>query len=92
MRWRTSIPRGVGLGGSSAIVIAVLRALCALHGTELDPARMAELALAIETEDLAIAAGPQDRVVLFALSGGLFVLALGLFVLAPLRAMSRKGP
>lgn len=30
--------------------------------------------------------------VLLALSGGLFVLALGLFVLAPLRAMSRKGP
>jgi len=63
VRWRTSVPRGVGLGGSSAIVIAVLRALCALHGTALDPARMAELALAIETEDLAIAAGPQDRVV-----------------------------
>ena len=62
VRWRTSIPRGVGLGGSSAIVIAVLRALCALHGTALDPARMAELALAVETEDLGIAAGPQDRV------------------------------
>lgn len=62
VRWRTSIPRGVGLGGSSAIVIAVLRALCALHGTALDPARMAELALAVETEDLGIAAGLQDRV------------------------------
>ena len=63
VKWRTSIPRGVGLGGSSAIVIAVLRALCALHGTAFDPARMAELALAIETEDLEIAAGLQDRVV-----------------------------
>ena len=62
LRWRTSVPRGVGLGGSSAIVIAVLRALCRLHGTALDPARMAELALAIETEDLGIAAGLQDRV------------------------------
>ena len=62
VRWRTSIPRGVGLGGSSAIVIAVLRALCALHGTALDPARMAELALTIETEDVGIAAGLQDRV------------------------------
>jgi glucuronokinase len=62
VRWRTSVPRGVGLGGSSAIVIAVLRALCALHGVALDRARMAELALAIETEDLGIAAGLQDRV------------------------------
>ncbi len=62
VQWRTSLPRGVGLGGSSAIVIAVLRALCALHGTALDPAPMAELALAVETEDLAISAGLQDRV------------------------------
>jgi len=62
VQWRTSVPRGVGLGGSSAIVIAVLRALCALHCTALEPARMAELALAIETEDLGIAAGLQDRV------------------------------
>ena len=52
VKWRTSVPRGVGLGGSSAIVIAALRALCDLHGTALDPARMAELALAVETEDL----------------------------------------
>jgi glucuronokinase len=63
VRWRTSVPRGVGLGGSSAIVIAVLRALCALHGTTLDPTPMAELALAIETENLGIAAGLQDRIV-----------------------------
>jgi glucuronokinase len=62
VRWRTSVPRGVGLGGSSAIVIAVLRALCALHGIALDPAPMAELALAIEKDDLGIAAGLQDRV------------------------------
>ncbi len=62
VRWRTSIPRGVGLGGSSAIVIATLRALCELHGRELPPDRIAELALAVETEELGIAAGPQDRV------------------------------
>ena len=33
--WSTSIPQRVGLGSSSALVIAVLRALCALHGVEL---------------------------------------------------------
>jgi glucuronokinase len=59
----TDIPRQVGLGGSSAIVIATLRALCRLYGCALDPAAMAQLALEVETEELGIAAGPQDRVV-----------------------------
>jgi glucuronokinase len=60
--WRTAVPRGVGLGGSSAIVIATLRALCELHAVSLAPDRLAGLALAIETEELGIAAGLQDRV------------------------------
>jgi glucuronokinase len=59
----TNIPREVGLGGSSAIVVATLRALCGVHGLELDPTELAELALAAETEELGIPAGPQDRVV-----------------------------
>src|SRR5512132_2895 len=49
VRWETTVPREVGLGGSSAIVTATVRALCALHGHALEP------------EDLGIAAGPQDR-------------------------------
>jgi glucuronokinase len=60
--WETSIPRGVGLGGSSAIVIATLRALCALHDVTIPEGELAEVALAVETEDLGIAAGLQDRV------------------------------
>jgi glucuronokinase len=59
----TSIPRQVGLGGSSAIVIATLRALAAHTGLELGPAAQARLALSAETEELGIPAGPQDRVV-----------------------------
>ena len=62
VRWQTSVPRGVGLGGSSAIVISTLRALCELHGVALTPAELASLALEVETEDLGIAAGLQDRV------------------------------
>jgi glucuronokinase len=58
----TTVPRSVGLGGSSAIVIATLRALSELHGVELTPDAMAELALSIEVDDLGIAAGLQDRV------------------------------
>jgi glucuronokinase len=63
VRWSTSIPQRVGLGSSSALAIAVIRALCTLHAVELKPAEVAELALAVETEDLGIVAGLQDRVV-----------------------------
>jgi glucuronokinase len=60
--WQTTIPRGVGLGGSSAIVVAVLRALCDLWSVSLEPLAMAQLALSIEVDDLGIAAGLQDRI------------------------------
>jgi glucuronokinase len=63
VRWMTSIPQRVGLGSSSALVIAVTRALSELHGVDLAPARLAEFALAVETEELGIVAGLQDRVV-----------------------------
>jgi glucuronokinase len=62
IRWRTSIPRAVGLGGSSAIVVATLRALCELWQVEVEPVELAELALAVEVHELGIAAGLQDRV------------------------------
>src|SRR5512132_2136068 len=61
VRWETTVPREVGLGGSSAIVTATVRALCALHGHALEPDELAEMVLAVEVEDLGIAAGPQDR-------------------------------
>ncbi len=62
VEWSTTIPRCVGLGGSSAIVLAVLRALSELHGTSLTADAFAELALSIEVDDLGIEAGMQDRV------------------------------
>jgi len=61
--YATDIPRQVGLAGSSAIVIAALRALSSWFALALAPAELAELALACETEELGIAAGPMDRVV-----------------------------
>jgi glucuronokinase len=60
---RTEIPREVGLGGSSAIVTATLRALCELTALELEPGTAAAIALMVEREDLGIAAGPQDRLI-----------------------------
>jgi glucuronokinase len=62
VEWDTAVPRGVGLGGSSAIVIATLRALCERHRVTLGRSALAELALAVEREELGIAAGLQDRV------------------------------
>jgi glucuronokinase len=62
VRWQTAIPRSVGLGGSSAIVIATLRALCQLHDISFSHDQLAGLALAIEVEELGIAGGLQDRV------------------------------
>lgn len=61
--WSTTIPQRVGLGSSSALVIAVTRALCGVYGVELAPPGLAGFALAVETEGLGIVAGLQDRVV-----------------------------
>src|SRR4051794_15941423 len=62
VRWDCDVPREVGLAGSSAIVVAVLRAMARLRGRTFAPSGLAALALAVETEDLGIAAGLQDRV------------------------------
>lgn len=59
----TEIPRSVGLGGSSALVIATLRALAEWSGTRWEPVTLARIALDIETVRLRITAGLQDRLV-----------------------------
>jgi glucuronokinase len=59
----TTIPRSVGLAGSSALVIAALRALAASSGHRWDPIELAELALSVEVDRLGITAGLQDRLV-----------------------------
>jgi glucuronokinase len=61
--YSTTIPRQVGLGGSSAIVIATMRALASHCGLDLEPAGLARLALSAESDELGIPAGLQDRVV-----------------------------
>jgi glucuronokinase len=63
VEFATNIPLTVGLGGSSAIVIAVLRELCDVYEVSLEADEMAALALSIEVDDLGIAAGLQDRLV-----------------------------
>src|SRR3954451_8556375 len=63
LRWSSTVPGEVGLAGSSALVVAALRALCATFDVQLTPDELALAALEAETEELGIAAGPQDRVV-----------------------------
>jgi len=62
LSFASNIPRQVGLAGSSAIIMATLRALATHAGVAHDPFRLSELALSAETELLGIGAGPQDRV------------------------------
>ncbi len=62
VRWATSIPRSVGLSGSSALVIATLQTLAAANEQTIEPAQMPQMALAVE-KLLGITAGLQDRVV-----------------------------
>jgi len=59
----TTIPRSVGLGGSSALIIGALRVLAATIDHRFDTIALAELALSIERERLGIEAGLQDRLV-----------------------------
>ena len=59
----TEIPRSVGLGGSSAIVIAALRALGAWEAYKWEAIELATLALSVERDRLGIEAGLQDRLV-----------------------------
>jgi glucuronokinase len=63
VRWSTTIPREVGLAGSSALIIATMQALCARWELTIPPLELAHMALAIEVDDLGIAAGLMDRAV-----------------------------
>ncbi|MCK5944550.1 MAG: NTP transferase domain-containing protein [Planctomycetes bacterium] len=59
----SNIPFQGGLSGSSALVIAALRAWSRWFAAPLSAQRLAELAFEIENDELGIRAGPLDRVV-----------------------------
>ncbi|WP_460974224.1 mevalonate kinase family protein [Spirosoma knui] len=63
IRYNTSIPRQVGLSGSSAIIVATFRALMQFYNVEIPKPILPNLVLATETEELGITAGLQDRVI-----------------------------
>jgi len=63
IRYETDIPRQVGLAGSSAIITATARALCRFYGITPDQEALPTFVLEVETEELGLTAGLQDRVV-----------------------------
>lgn len=59
----STIPRSIGLAGSSAIVIATIRALSNHTGIQLTDDDVAVMAHTVEREDLNIAGGWQDQLI-----------------------------
>lgn len=63
VRYDTTIPRQVGLAGSSSLIVATLRCLMEFYGVTIAREVQPSLVLSVETEELGIAAGLQDRVI-----------------------------
>ena len=63
IRYQSNIPRAVGMAGSSGIIIATLRALMQFYEVDIPLEVQPSLALSVETGELRINGGLQDRVV-----------------------------
>jgi glucuronokinase len=63
LEYETTIPLRLGMGGSSAIITAALRALSEFYQLEIPAEIQAKLILETETRELNVSAGPQDRVI-----------------------------
>ena len=63
LEYESNVPQRLGLGGSSAIITAALRALVQYYGLEVPLPVFANLVLETETRELDMPAGLQDRVV-----------------------------
>jgi len=63
IRYRSTIPRRLGLAGSSALVTATMKCLMEFYEVEIPKPILPNLILSVETEELGIFAGLQDRVI-----------------------------
>ncbi len=63
IRYETTIPRQLGLGGSSAIITAAIRALMEFYSVEIPEKILPLLILEAELKELGINAGYMDRVI-----------------------------
>ncbi len=62
LRYHTTIPPHLGLAGSSAIITSSMRALMDFYDVTIEKPVLANLILSVETDELGIPAGLQDRV------------------------------
>jgi glucuronokinase len=63
IRYHSSIPRQVGLAGSSAIITATMRALMKFYKVKIPIEILPNIVLSAEVDELGINAGLQDRVI-----------------------------
>jgi glucuronokinase len=63
IRYHSSIPRQVGLAGSSAIITATMRALMKFYKVKIPIEFLPNIVLSAEVDELGINAGLQDRVI-----------------------------
>lgn len=63
IRYHSSIPRQVGLAGSSSIIVATLRCLMEFYDVAIPAYIQPSFVLSVEQEELGITAGLQDRVI-----------------------------
>jgi glucuronokinase len=63
IEYETTVPLRLGMGGSSAIITAALRALCQYYGIEIPKPILPNIVLETETKELGVGAGLQDRVI-----------------------------
>jgi glucuronokinase len=63
IEYESTIPLRLGMGGSSSIITAALRALTQYFRVEIPLPIQAKLVLETETKELGVPAGPQDRVI-----------------------------
>jgi D-glycero-alpha-D-manno-heptose-7-phosphate kinase len=57
----SQIPPGTGLGSSSTVAVAIIKAISSLRGLKLSKHQIAELACSIEIEKLGMPIGKQDQ-------------------------------
>jgi glucuronokinase len=63
LEYESNVPLRLGMGGSSAIITASLRALMQYYGLDIPRHEQANIVLETETRELGVAAGLQDRVI-----------------------------
>jgi len=63
LEYESTVPLRLGMGGSSAILTAALRAIARYYGVTIPPAVFPNIVLEAETKELGVAAGLQDRVI-----------------------------